>query len=194
MTVLLRPGQGILFMKVGKHAKESLEDIVARKRREIDEAGFALWGYGGNTCHPATMVRPFAEERAALGETITLCMEPMDSKHDAPPVRATEYSTDGVDWVKIPKAINSVGSRFALFLSDLSEVDFELPLSGTEVAIGPREGRSGHQYIQHRVDKACLTVRDEATILNDSKQDKIVKIRLTATLMAPYAAFLRGEV
>jgi hypothetical protein len=36
-------------MKVGTHAQESLEDIIARKSKEIDDAGYAMWGYGGKT-------------------------------------------------------------------------------------------------------------------------------------------------
>jgi hypothetical protein len=65
MADLLKPGQGFLYMKVGTHAQESLEDIIKRKAKEIRDAGFALGGYGGNTCHPQTMVQPFARECAA---------------------------------------------------------------------------------------------------------------------------------
>ena len=41
MTDLFGNGDGILFMKVGTHANESLEDIIARKKLEIETAGFA---------------------------------------------------------------------------------------------------------------------------------------------------------
>ena len=58
---------------------------------EIEEAGYAMWGYGGNTCHPVTMVRPFATQYERNGGTIYLCMHPMISKHFAEPVRASEY-------------------------------------------------------------------------------------------------------
>ena len=47
-------------MKVGTHASEELSDIIGRKRAEIEAEGMAFWGYGGGTCHPSTMVRPFA--------------------------------------------------------------------------------------------------------------------------------------
>jgi hypothetical protein len=36
MTTIVKPGAGLLFMKVGTHAQESLEDIIARKTREIE--------------------------------------------------------------------------------------------------------------------------------------------------------------
>ena len=84
----LNSGTGVLFMKVGTHASESLDDIIARKTLEIEKAGFAMWGYGGNTCHPTTMVRPFAAEFENKGGTLYLCMQPILSKHFAPPVRA----------------------------------------------------------------------------------------------------------
>jgi hypothetical protein len=63
----------LLYMKVGTHAQEELSEIIARKRREIDEAGFAMWGYGGNTCHPTSIVQPFARSASA---PIILCMQP----------------------------------------------------------------------------------------------------------------------
>ena len=44
MNNILRPGAGVLFMKVGTHANESLEDIVHRKQREIEAEGFRSLG------------------------------------------------------------------------------------------------------------------------------------------------------
>ena len=69
MAEILKPGDGILYMKVGTHAQESLEDIFVRKSKEIEDAGLAFWGYGGNTCHPQKMVQPFArryQEKSGL--------------------------------------------------------------------------------------------------------------------------------
>jgi hypothetical protein len=133
MADLLKPGQGFLYMKVGTHAQESLEDIIKRKAKEIRDAGFALWGYGGNTCHPQTMVQPFARECAAAGETIYLCMEEMNSMHFAEPLRADEYSPDGRNWAAINPNVNVRGSRYALMLKSLEQVDFPLSLNGISV-------------------------------------------------------------
>lgn len=96
MTLSLSPGSGVLFMKVGTHAQESLEDIIARKTREIRDAGYAMWGYGGNTCHPRTMVQPFAEIFEERKLPIFLCMHAMNSRHFAEPLRASKYSVDGI--------------------------------------------------------------------------------------------------
>ena len=191
MTKILKPGAGLLFMKVGTHANEELKYIIGRKQKEIEDEGFALWGYGGNTCHPTTMVQPFAEEHAENGDPIVLCLEPMVSNHFAEPIRADEYSVDGVTWQKIPNRIRAVGSRYALLIKDLQQSKFELPLSETEVAVGRSAGRLGSRYVRGRVDKACLNVRTAPSLLNDPNQKKMIKIGLTAELVDPYAVFLR---
>jgi hypothetical protein len=95
-------GSGLIFMKIGTHAQEPLEQIIERKRRELDRAGRIFWGYGGNTCHPLTLVRPFASAHAAAGKTIHLVMQRMASRHFAEPELAEEYSDDGIDWRPIP--------------------------------------------------------------------------------------------
>src|SRR3954452_3871184 len=108
-------------MKVGTHAQETLTDIIVRKTKEIEDAGFAMWGYGGNTCHPRTMVQPFAESFVIRNAPIYLCMHEMNSRHSAEPLRANEFSADGFNWQAIPDTINVKGSRFALVLEDLKQ-------------------------------------------------------------------------
>ena len=177
-------------MKVGTHAQESLADIIERKRREIDQAGFALWGYGGNTCHPRTMVQPFAEAFRDHQKPIYLCMNEMNSQHFAEQLVAAESSPDGVTWEEIPEAIQVRGSRFALKISSLEAVEFDLPLDRTKVAIGPSTGRIGSKYINGRVDKACLEVLENS---EEVAQDDLlaIQINLIAKLEDPYALFLR---
>lgn len=179
--------EGLLYMKVGTHANEPLEEIVERKQREIDAAGFALWGYGGSTCHPTRMVQPFAEELASQGLRLTLAMEPMNSKHFAAQVRANELSRDGVDWEAIPDAINALGSRYALVIRDLRYATEELPLGSTRVAVGPSLGRLGDEYVRGRVDKACL-VFDPAA---GGDPQRAAHIGLLAEVVEPFAVFLR---
>jgi hypothetical protein len=177
-------------MKVGTHAQETLSDIIARKTKEIAQAGRAMWGYSGNTCHPRSMVQPFAEEQAAKGGTIYLCMQQMESKHFAEPLRAKQFSEDGITWADIPRAINVLGSRYALVVDKLEATEIELPLDHTRVAIGPSQGRSGSRYIQGRVDKACLEVTSAA---QEPGPPNMIKIGLVARLVAPYAVFLRDK-
>lgn len=189
MNDILRPGAGVIFMKVGVHANEPLEEIIGRKQKEIEAEGFALWGYGGNTCHPRSMVQPFAQEFAAKEQPIHLVMHEMKSNHFALPARAVRYSADDINWEIIPDGINCVGSRFALKIKELSQTDLLLPLASTYVPVGPNKGRRGTNYIKGQADKACLVVTDEEP---DADERKDLKIGLIAELVEPYAVFLEN--
>lgn len=192
MTTILKPGAGLLFMKVGTHAQESLEVILERKTKEIEDAGVAFWGYGGNTCHPATMVQPFAKAFEERGGKIYLCMQPMNSRHFAPKLRADEYSVDGISWIPVPERINVLGSRYALVIKNLHREDFDLPLDATTVAVGNSIGAPGSKYISGRVDKACLEVAPNVSAVPSG--DARVHIGLVAELAAPYAVYLRNII
>jgi hypothetical protein len=184
---LFDQGNAVLYMKVGTHAQEDLASIIARKKCEIEAAGLSMWGYGGNTCHPTSMVQPFAREHAAAGRPIVLAMQPMTSKHFAEPLRAEEFSRDGVSWEQIPKAINVLGSRYALCLKTLEQVDTTLHLADTRVAIGNSKGKVGSKYVRGRVDKACLEVAEHT-----EDPAGIISIKLVAELVEPFAVFLRS--
>lgn len=192
MSNLVIPGQGLIFMKVGVHANEDLASIIKRKSQEIEDAGFALWGYGGATCYPNSMVQPFARDYAGRGQKIYLCMQEMESHHYAEQIRADEFSVDGDTWATIPPSINVLGSRFALAIKALRKEAFVLPLSRTRVAVGPSMGRQGDRYIQGRADKACLeTMGNVAEPVN--QEEPQVEINLVAELCEPYAVFLRNR-
>lgn len=193
MTEIICPGAGILFMKVGTHARETLAEIIARKTKEIEETGYAMWGYGGNTCHPTTMVQPFAEAWEGKASPIYLCMQEMDSRHAAEQLRATEFSVDGLKWDIIPKTINVLGSRFALVIEDLRHEELTLPLAKAQVAVGLNKGRPASRYIRGQVDKACLEVL--AAPLPDLNAEEVrdIRINLVAKLKSPYAVFLRDH-
>ncbi len=188
MNDIVQPGAGLIFMKVGTHAGEPLTEIIARKRREIEEAGFSFWGYGGSTCHPLTMVQPFAQDFVKRGGVIYLCMQPMNSQHFAVG-RAHQYSTDGAEWQAIPAAVNVKGSRYALVLGELRQEEFDLPLAQTRVAIGNSQGRAGDRYITGHVDKACLEVVADPAVHNGAA---VAKIGLVAKLVEPYAVLVRS--
>jgi len=193
MTGIIAPGHGLILMKVGVHANEDLASIIARKSKEIDDTGYALWGYGGGTCYPSTMVQPFAREYANKGQKIYLCMHEMASHHYAEQVRADEFSIDGHVWQPIPPTISVLGSRFALAIKGLHREQFELPLARTRVGIGPSSGRPGDKYIKGRADKACLEIADDADQPLDT-EEPTMQINLVAELCDPYAVFLRNKV
>ncbi len=189
MSNIVQPGAPILFMKVGTHAREPLEQIIARKTKEIERNGYALWGYGGSTCHPRSMVQPFARQYEQRGTQIYLCMQPMTSKHWAEPVRGSVSSIDGKSWSKIPRTINCNGSKYALVIKDLKPAEFQLDLAKTRVAMGNSEGRAGDVYINGRVDKACLEVTDRSV----GGGERVIGIGLVAQLTDPYAVYIKTE-
>ena len=191
MSVLIEPGAGVLYMKVGTHARERLEDIVERKSREIREAGYGMWGYGGNTCHPSTMVQPFAREFQARGRRIHLVMEEMESKHFAEPYCAAEYSVDGLEWERVPEEIEVRGSRYALVIKNLRRDEIALPLHRTHVPVGPSTGRVGSRYVRGRVDKACLEIDPAGEGPAEEEGDER-EIGLVAEVVEPYAVYLRN--
>ena len=191
MSTILGPGAGLIFMKVGTHAQESLAEIVSRKTQEIAAAGFAFWGYGGNTCHPQAMVQPFAQSYERRGSVIYLCMQKMDSRHFAVPLSADEYSADGREWLPVPQGVEVRGSRYALVVKDLRYEALELDLSATRVATGNSQGRRGNEYVRGRVDKACLELTEVGRAVAGS--DDVVHVDLVAELISPYAVYVRNH-
>lgn len=183
----IHPGDPFLYMKVGTHASETLAEIIARKRQEIDEVGFSMWGYGGNTCHPTSMVQPLAREAVEKGTPLVLYMQAMESKHRADRIRAGEYSVDSISWEPIPHGINVYGSRFAICIDSLDSVEQQIDLAKSHVALGLSQGKRGDKYVQGRVDKACL-VADDTSVIADRDEHPI---NLIAQVVAPFAVFVR---
>jgi hypothetical protein len=192
MNTVIKPGAGVLFMKVGTHAQEDLEAIIARKTKEIEDAGFGMWGYGGSTCHPQSMVQPFAESFAVRGQPIHLVMQQMTSRHFAEPLRADQYSADNATWRDIPASINVLGSRYALVIKNLERCKMMLPLDQTRVPVGKSMGRIGSRYLRGQVDKACLEVLERPEMVNEG-DPRDIEINLVAELEQPYAVFLRSK-
>lgn len=188
MINIWHPSEAVIFMKVGIHAKESLEDIIKRKQDEYAKTGRIFWGYGGNTCHPTKHVQPFAKENTKNSIDVNLVMEKIDSRHFAEPKLAEEYSDDGMNWLPIPEGIQVRGSRYAMVIGGLTEEEFDLNLKSAIVGVGPSRGRMGTDYIKGHVDKACFELVDSQ---DEIKEEYCKHISIYAPLMAPYAVFLR---
>jgi hypothetical protein len=180
-----------LFMKVGNHAGETWEQILERKRREFEHAGKIFWGYGGRTCHPLSMVQPFAKLAVREQGGILLVMHPINSKAQPDIIPAKEYSKDGVTWEPIPTGIQVTGSRYALVLDEIKPGDLEVTLADFEVALGPSSGKGAEVYLQGHVDKGCFT-RSRQNRRDTAKKDTSRKLEYTAYLKEPFAVLLRG--
>ncbi len=183
------PPQAFVFMKVGNHAGESFERILERKSREYQKTGRIFWGYGGTSCHPLTQVQPFARTAVQRFGAVYLLMEPIDSRAEPELLPATEYSADGVIWQPIPNGINVTGSRYALVLDEIMPGELDLSADDFVVGVGPSRGKRAGDYLQGRIDKACLTCAEVRAASRADSVHKLVKFR--AKLLEPYAVMLK---
>jgi hypothetical protein len=176
-------------MKVGNHAGETFEQILERKNGEYRKTGRIFWGYGGTACHPLTQVQPFVRTAVEQHGTVYLLMQPIDSKADPDLLPATEYSDDGVVWKPIPKGIEVTGSRYALILDEIVPGALDLSADDFIVGVGPSRGKRAPDYLQGRIDKACLTYSGPPEIARSKAVKTAVQFR--AKLLEPYAVMLK---
>lgn len=189
MNMLNDPSVGLLFMKVGVHAGEPLEEILERKRREYQKTGMIFWGYGGSTCHPTQAIQPFARMRIEQGQNIYIVMEEIESHHNPTKILADEYSADGIHWQRIPDGIDVRSSRYAVVLGELTDGDLDIDLSGYKVAVGPSTGKVASEYITGRVDKGCIIKNQGPSVVT---KPAVKRIHHMAKIIEPYAVFLRN--
>ena len=182
---------GLIFMKVGLHAQESIEEIMARKQKEFENSGSIFWGYGGGGGHTIRAGQPFAKGVGGGGEQVLIVMQKMDSKHKAPPEIAKEYSDDGVVWKPIPRGIEVRGSRFALVLDELRLEEFDVDLGELKVGVGPSRGRRGDKYLVGQNDKGCFVFFEREIPV--PPEERIVKsVSLVARVKSPFAVLVRN--
>lgn len=187
MNDLMKVPEAFLYMKVGDHAGEGFDAILARKRKERAEAGLTFWGYGGSACHPLTQVQPFARLYARSQGKILLLMEPMDSRANPAVDPATLYSADSREWRPIPDGVRVTGSKYALVLGDIVPVDLPVALGEFAVGYGPSCGRPATEYLKARIDKGCLVRAVEASPGAGATR----RVKFAAELVEPYAVMLR---
>ena len=194
-----KPDDAFVFMKIGSHAGETLEQIIERKNREFQETGRVFWGYGGSACHPLQQVQPFVRMHLRRSGRILLVMQSVVSNADPDIVEATEFPEDGVNWQPMPKENRVTGSRYALILDEIKPDAIEIDTTKYQVGIGPSRGRTADKYLKGRIDKACLTVAaDLEESQNLTEDDEVVTKKKTikiaefsAELKEPYAVLLR---
>lgn len=187
--IQLAPDEPFVFMKVGRHAGEDLDEILARKRLEMERAGMIFWGYGGGTMHPIDKVQPFVRSRIEHNGQIKLLMQSILSRHPDTAAVATEYSADGVHWEPIPPGVEVRGSKYALVLGEIqSGEDLEVDFGAYQVGAGPSSGRAAAEYIKGRVDKGLLDPAPGAPPAGARR----VPIHFAAQMQAPFAVLLRS--
>jgi hypothetical protein len=186
----LRPDEPFVFMKVGRHAGEDLQEILDRKKQELERAGRIFWGYGGGTMHPIEKVQPFVRSRIEQGGgQIKLLMTSIVSRHPDTDAVAKEFSRDGLHWEPIPEGVEVRGSRYALVIGEIERGDLDVDFDAYQVGAGPSAGKPAAGYIRGRVDKGCL---DPGAALRSGEGGHPIHIDFAAKLVDPYAVLLRG--
>ena len=181
--------QAFIYMKVGPHGGETLDEILERKARELETAGRIFWSYGGNILYPETQVQPFAQEWTQKQGSVYVLMERLNQDGYGSGPRAgtaTCYSvTHDGERKTIPEGIRT-GPPHALILGEITRVDWKLDLRDFEVGVGPSKCKNAADYIGNRVDKGCLV----AASSTPDRVSKPVHIGYQALLLSPYAVFL----
>lgn len=179
-----RKGQRVLLMSVGVHASESVSDIIERKMREIENEGFALWGYKGSLGSPAgKLLRDFI---AKASGPIEVLMRPTNSRHHGDDERASEFSVDGKVWMPIPDTIHCRGSEWALCLTRLRVVNEAINLNEFRVVGGSSDGGVG-SVLRKRGQADQLRLE----FVGGDVESDFEPIVLRAELASPYAVLVR---
>lgn len=140
-------------MKVGFHAGEEWNEIIARKQGEISSTGVTFWGYGGSACHPRRQVQPFAHE--CEGDVVVTMLWTA-SRPRSPSRTAEEMSDDGEHWQPLPPPVRVTGSKWALVLDQLDACEETIDLGVYEIGVGPSAGKPASAYLLGQSDKACV--------------------------------------
>lgn len=189
------PPKAFIFMKVGSHAGQRLEDIVAQKQGQL-QTGTAFWGYRGKgPCHPITQVQAFAQEWASRLGSLHVLMAPTKVRANpkVPPSdqRSTEYSVDGEKWRELPPRVEVTGSEYALVLDEIKPVQLDLYLADFEVGVGDSKGRNAASYIRNQISRGCLVAVRPSGAGRRAQQENISAIVIQARLKPPFAVLLR---
>ena len=191
--------KAFIFMKVVNYGEDTLEEIMERKQRELNDVGWTYWGYGGNEgtgpLHPKKQVQPFAGQWMKEPGSVQVLMEKIDGKFNIELPTAKKYSADdSVDeerWNCLPSGIYLPRTKWALVLGEIIEVTppLELDLRDYKVGIGPSCGNNAAKYLSGKTSKGCLV--ETETPYRGSDAPETVTITYQAFLKFPYAVFLK---
>ncbi len=187
--------EAIIYIKVGTHAGETIDEIISRKQGEEKRAGLFFWGHGSGMLNPSTRVIPFVEESRHRGIMPKVLMHIMyrnsGKNYSSNSHIAQYYSIDNKNWKPIPKGILVTGSKYALVCKNLRKVETFIDLGMYKVANGKGKGMLLNSYIRYRVDRACAFLKDP--LPEDlARSDTTVEISYVTDLVEPYAVFLKG--
>ena len=174
----------IVFMKIGYHGDETLDEIIDRKMREERSCGVIFWGYGGTICHPLNQVSPFVRSAKEQGYKVKLIFSVTPSKFHKERHNARYYSADRKIWQSMPNGSLITSSAFAITCRNFRKVNYKVDISKYKVAIGPNKGKNLHEYLSYRTDKACAVYNPQT-----GKACHLIPVTFEADVVFPYSVF-----
>ena len=192
-----QPPKAFIFMKVKDYEEETLEGIVERKQRELNDVGMTYWGYGGTILDPTKQVQPFVGRWFSDQEPIYLLMHRTKGKFKsgASPAKANQFSEDKKDkksWKDVRSGIHLPRTKCALVIDEIVELTppQELNLRDYEVGIGPSCGDSAAEY-QKRSGKGCFVLAETVCDGPDDDGKYRACISYRIRLKRPYAVYIQ---
>lgn len=120
----------LIISVIGSHAYESEADIIARKMKEIFDAGNSFWLI--NSFKSKTEgIQDFCKNASSENREVYCIFVGASQRGGAEPTKtnsiASQYSSDNINWLDIPKGIRVTGKidekTTALVLKSLDAVD-----------------------------------------------------------------------
>ena len=118
---------------IGSHAGEEFNDILIRKKKDIQNVGKTFWVINSYKAKPNMIQTICNSDRSQAAERLCAFLEPSSIGGSVPTktsLVATEYSVDMSKWEKFPSGIGPVTGKItrsacALVFDDLSLCEFE---------------------------------------------------------------------
>lgn len=173
----------------GPHIGESLVDIVARKRRDVDRFGWCLWAYGGmGNAHPETEVRRLAREYAG-GDALRLLMPDTGKTYPDNGVPFTGYSVAPGESVEVlPDGMSPVTGGSSSWAFYVRSVDWSEDTAVDVARYVAPYSRRGPQPLPDYLRGSHG--RASAARVAGSDSSDVRRVHVVGTLEPPYAVFL----
>ena len=111
----------------GRHAKESFEEIITRKQKDIENVGYTYWQEYSSKSYP-DKVQSFKDMVSSKGILMNCLLYKGNTQDTQNDTQATEWSKDKEHWQKISPKLSPVTGKLtanshALVFSKLESVD-----------------------------------------------------------------------
>jgi hypothetical protein len=170
---------------IGWHAGECVQDIVQRKRNDIERAGRTIWLYQSRKA-PITMVQQFG--RAFPNPAIIFLEGSAFPTSAASPAR--QMSANQNRWEPLPDGISPVTGKLpggGLVIGELTLIDFEIDLWNYIQYL--QDPMVGSLRFQRGASTACAVPSVNGPV--EGMTSRLRRVVAIGWLVPPYGTFLR---